>query len=328
MMQLKQIARLLVRILIGVMFITTAILKLYSIDQFEIYIYSFNIFNFIYCSIVARLLICVEFMIGGFLIFNIQYRKTWWFTMAVMIGFTLFLIYVAVFREDTNCHCFGELIELNPIHSILKNLLTILLLLFIFRTKEKNFKGKKVVAWLIPSLAFIFSFIIITPDALYNLFRSKHHNFNDVYFYEIQKDTTLHTQLIPEVIVCENTDSIVIHKEKKEFQLDTGSYVIGFMASGCPYCRLSVKKIDAFFKAHQLPEERCIIFMWGGDKAFLYFWKETQVYHYQYRNINPYIAIDLTFGVFPLYILVKNKKVINVFDFRELSEKEVVNFFK
>ena len=39
-----------------------------------------------------------------------------------MIGFTLFLIYTAIYRNDANCHCFGSFIEINPVESIIKNI--------------------------------------------------------------------------------------------------------------------------------------------------------------------------------------------------------------
>lgn len=324
-MNIKQIFRTLIRLLIGIMFIITAILKLISIDNFEIYIYSFNLFSLFLSSIVARLLICVELIIGFFLIFKIFYRYTWWFTMLMMIGFTLFLIYVAIFRNDSNCHCFGDLVELDPIHSIIKNGITILFLLFIYRIKEKGLKWQKALAWVIPTLALFISFIIITPDKFYIFFTSKQYGFDDTYFYDIQKDTTLNTQLIPKI---KDSSEVFVLKEKNHFQLDSGNYIIGFMASGCTYCQLSVKKIDAIFNYHHLPKDRSLFLMWGNDKSFINFWKSTEIYTYHYRLIDPYVAIDLTAGIFPLYILVKNNKVVKAFDYRGISENELVDFLR
>ena len=96
-----------IRIMIGGMFIIAAILKLISIDEFEIYIYSFNVFSFLVTTFVSRLLIAGEFILGLFLILKINYKFTWRATLIMLMLFTLFLIHVAIFRNDDNCHCFG-----------------------------------------------------------------------------------------------------------------------------------------------------------------------------------------------------------------------------
>ena len=53
--------------LVGGVFIIAAILKLISIDEFEIYIYSFNIFSFLLTTFVSRIIIIGEFILGLFL---------------------------------------------------------------------------------------------------------------------------------------------------------------------------------------------------------------------------------------------------------------------
>ena len=113
---------------IGSVFIIAAILKLISVDEFEIYIYSFDIFSFLLTTFVSRFIIIGEFVLGLFLILKINYKITWRFAFISLILFTLFLIYVAIFRNDDNCHCFGELVELSPLESIVKNLILIFLL--------------------------------------------------------------------------------------------------------------------------------------------------------------------------------------------------------
>ena len=128
---MKDIVKNILRIGIGSVFIIAAILKLISIDEFEIYIYSFNIFNFFFITILSRLLIVGEFVLGVFMFFKIQYQFTWKTILTIQILFTLFLVYVVTFRDDSNCHCFGDLVELSPTQSILKNILIIGALFFL-----------------------------------------------------------------------------------------------------------------------------------------------------------------------------------------------------
>ena len=62
---------------VGSVFIIAAILKLISIDEFEIYIYSFDIFSFLLTTFVSRFIIIGEFVLGLFLILKINYKITW-----------------------------------------------------------------------------------------------------------------------------------------------------------------------------------------------------------------------------------------------------------
>ena len=122
------------------MFIIAAILKLISIDSFEIYIYSFGLLNFLFTTIFSRLLIVGELLIGLMFIFKMKYKLVWRTTLIIQILFTLFLIYVMIFRNDDNCHCFGDLIELSPLESIIKNVAIIGVLFLIKTTRLQGYK--------------------------------------------------------------------------------------------------------------------------------------------------------------------------------------------
>ena len=75
------------RILIGCVFITSAILKYLAIDVFDLYIYEHNLFNLAITSTLTRLLIAAEFALGVFLIGNITIRFTYILTYIFLIGF-------------------------------------------------------------------------------------------------------------------------------------------------------------------------------------------------------------------------------------------------
>ena len=128
----------LINIGIGSVFIIAAILKLISIDEFEIYIYSFNILSFLLTTFVSRIIIAAEFALGLLLILNRNCKFIRRVTLIVLASFTLFLIYAAIFRHDSNCHCFGELIQLNPIQSIIKNLILIVFLIIGQQTTDNS----------------------------------------------------------------------------------------------------------------------------------------------------------------------------------------------
>lgn len=297
------VVKFILRILIGAFFITTAILKLLSLDSFEIYIYSFNIFSFNLCAIIARLVIAAELLVGAFLIAKILYKPTWWLTLLMLVGFTFLLVYVAIFRQDSNCHCMGDLVELNPAYSIIKNLITIVLLFFIRKEEDYQFKGKKVVGIVLAVLALGVPFILFPTDATYNLFKKSDSNVNEKSFEQFMQDSVA-----------------------QSLNIQDGNYVLGYLASGCKYCKLSAKKINTMVENNQLDTNKVVFIIWGGDESIQKFKEETDATHFRYAKISPIEAIQLVSGQFPTYVLVKDGKPVEAMDIRGLNDNKIRSF--
>ena len=297
------VVKFILRILIGAFFITTAILKLLSLDSFEIYIYSFNIFSFNLCAIIARLVIAAELLVGAFLIAKILYKPTWWLTLLMLVGFTFFLVYVAIFRQDSNCHCMGDLVELNPAYSIIKNLITIVLLFFIRKEEDYQFKGKKAVGIVLAVLALGVPFILFPTDATYNLFKKSDNNVNEKSFEQFIQDSVAQSR-----------------------NIQVGNYGLGYSGSGCKYCKLSAKKINTMVENNQLDTNKVVFIIWGGDESIQKFKEETDATHFRYAKISPIEAIQLVSGQFPTYVLVKDGKPVEAMDIRGLNDNKIRSF--
>ena len=74
MHNIQSILKMVIRIGIGLFFIVSAVLKLLSLDSFELYIYSFNIVNFVWSGLVARAIIACEILVGVLLIAKVRYK--------------------------------------------------------------------------------------------------------------------------------------------------------------------------------------------------------------------------------------------------------------
>lgn len=297
------IMKFILRILIGAFFITTAILKLLSLDSFEIYIYSFNLFSFDLCGIIARLVIAGEMLLGTLLISKILYKQAWWLTMLMLMGFTLFLIYVAIFRHDTNCHCMGDVVQLNPAWSIVKNIITMALLLLIRNEKDYHFRGKVAVGVTLLIASLGVPFILFPTDAAYNLILKSDNAVDEKRFDQFLQDSLAQT-----------------------LHIDQGNYVLGYLSSGCKYCKLSGQKINTMVENNQLDTNKIIILIWGSDKSIEKFKKETGATHFRYAKIDPVEAIQIVNGQFPTYVFVKNGKIVNAADLRGLNDKQLKEF--
>ena len=295
------ISRLTIRLLLGVFFIGTAVLKLLSIDNFEVYIYSFGIVNFVTVTLLSRLLIFIELLIGISLILKICFKQIWWLTILMMVGFTLFLIYAAIFRNDSNCHCFGDLIELDPRQSIIKNIITIALLFFIRKEQSLDYKPvlKKWLVGVSIAVSFIIPFVLVPMDIIYNRIYSEKENINTDAFYENLNDSAY-------------------------VELHQGRYLINYALAGCKYCRIGAEKVTMMIDRHGISHDRLKFFIGGSDEAIDKFIEITGTSDYQHWKIPAPQFMAITFGQFPLYVFIEDGKVMNAGDFRMVDDKLIM----
>ena len=321
MSQLKN----LIRISIGSMFVIAAILKLISIDEFEIYIFSFNVISFLFTTFVSRIIIAGEFVLGLFLIFKINYKFTRRLTLTVLASFTLFLIYAAIFRHDNNCHCFGELVELSPLESIVKNLVMIALLMLERQKLEPEpIEGKNIststssVTEIVQSSKFkvlsstflvLAVFIISPPDSIYKMIYSTEKEVSSIDLYK-SFDEVVKIDFNEEEIVF---DTISVFKEKD-------NQLIVIASSGCKYCKIGLKKLSLMMKKAGISSDDVDVFIWGSPDGIIDFRKETMTEDFAYWHIMPNKAIGITYGRFPVFIMIKNKNITNVGDFRDIDD--------
>ena len=312
------------RIGIGGMFVIAAILTLMSIDEFEIYIYSFNILDFLLTSFVSRIIIAGEFILGLFLILKVNYKFTWNATMTVLILFTLFLIYTAIFRNDTNCHCFGELVELSPVESIIKNVIAMILLSIDkwtnlkpqsskfnaqsskLKVQRSKFKAQSLIA----TSTLLIVFVVSPPDVIYNKIYSEE---KEISSYVLQEsfDDIVKINFENETIVLDSTAVL----ETRERNL-----MIAIVSSGCKYCHLGVKKLSMIMKRKGTDTGNVNIFIWGSDDGILNFIKETDTEDLSYWKINPRQAIEITYGRFPVFIWLEDGEIVDIGDFRNITK--------
>lgn len=305
------------RIGIGGMFVIAAILKLMSIDEFEIYIYSFNVLDFLLTSFVSRIIIAGEFILGLFLILKVNYKFTWNTTMTVLILFTLFLIYTAIFRNDTNCHCFGELVELSPVESIIKNVIAMILLSIDkwtnLKVQSSNLKvqiSTLKAQSLIATSTLLIVFVVSPPDVIYNKIYSEE---KEISSYVLQEsfDDIVKINFENDTIVLDSTAVL----ETRERNL-----MIAIVSSGCKYCHLGVKKLSMIMKRKGTDTGNVNIFIWGSDDGILNFIKETDTEDLSYWKINPRQAIEITYGRFPVFIWLEDGEIVDIGDFRNITK--------
>ena len=244
--------------------------------------------------------------------------------MIVLILFTLFLIYVAIFRNDTNCHCFGELVELSPVESIIKNVIAMILLSIdkwtnlkpqsstlkvqrsTFKVQRSKFKAQSLIA--ISTLLIVF--VVSPPDVIYNKIYSEEKEISS-YVLQDSFDDIVKINFENDTIVLDSTAVL----ETRERNL-----MIAIVSSGCKYCHLGVKKLSMIMKRKGTDTGNVNIFIWGSDDGILNFIKETDTEDLSYWKINPRQAIEITYGRFPVFIWLEDGEIVDIGDFRNITK--------
>jgi uncharacterized membrane protein YphA (DoxX/SURF4 family)/thiol-disulfide isomerase/thioredoxin len=138
----------LVRIIIAFLFIISAVAKLMPIEFFEKQLVSisvkpgllFEFTNWCTAPYWARAIIISELFLGISLLIPFFQRKlTIPLSISMLIIFIChLLLQITLYGNSGNCGCMGELIPMSPLNAIFKNIITILLLIYLYFSFKKT----------------------------------------------------------------------------------------------------------------------------------------------------------------------------------------------
>lgn len=300
----KEIAPIALKVLLGLVFIASAILKIFDMDKFEIYIYSYHFFSLNFSFLVARAAIIIELVFGIGLVSNALHKLYWWGSVAMLLGYTLLLIYALLMGRTDSCHCFGDFLQLDPKQSLVKNGVLMLLFLLVYSVKE----WKTPFRWLIFCLALMASTIgvfVTSPPDNYTSAYDSDQNLQDELFYNLLNESPL--------------DSL---------NLQEGKQVVCFFSTGCEFCQMAAQKLSLMQQFYGFPAENITYVFMGSEEGIAKFYEKSQ--SAVYRNILCDNVIDLLKainGQFPTIVFLEGGEVIYEYGFRDMKEAEIKVFF-
>ncbi|GAW90471.1 hypothetical protein FPS14_contig00062-0005 [Flavobacterium psychrophilum] len=160
-----------IRILISFLFIISAIAKMYpspyfAISTFEVkQLYPLG-FSEIIAPWFSRILIGIELALGILILQNNFLRKLiipiTILLLAVFVGHLSYVTFLSG-GNTGNCGCFGELIPMTPIQAIIKNIIAIFLLVYLFFLLSKTNDKKNFYVVIGITLATIISLFLLAP---------------------------------------------------------------------------------------------------------------------------------------------------------------------
>ena len=282
MNSIKKHLPLIVRILVSALFLLSAVAKSFPIWAFEKQLVDLGIIDWCYAPHLARLIIALETAIA-IAILQKHYLKTFVIpvTIILLIGFCAHLGIQMVEHGamNGNCGCFGQLIPMTPIEAFIKNVITILMLVYLYRNVENKPKGEnKFVVILFIYFLSAFLMFFLFPFCPCSKTKTP-----EITVPQIISDTTTTDSLkIDSAVVKDTTKGkgIEIVKQKdsvkkievdlgptktvskfaiynnfsgKSVNLDEGKKIVCLFVPGCDHCRDAAKELAILKKKNNLP---------------------------------------------------------------------------
>lgn len=299
----NSIGKTTLKVLLGLVFIVSAVLKIVDMDRFEIYVYSYHFFSLNFSFLAARAAIIAELVLGIGLVSNTLHKMYWWGSVAMLLGYTLLLIYALHLGRTDSCHCFGDFLQLDPKQSLVKNGVLMLLFLLVYRMESKQTPF----GWLILCLAVMAStigvFVASPPDNLTSC-SNPDQNLQKELFDEMLDETPLDT-----------------------LSLREGKQVVAFFSTGCEYCQMAAQKLSLMQRFHGFPADNITFVFMGSEDGITRFYDESASAHYR-SVLYPDVVrlLKVINGNFPVIVLMDNGEVVHEYGFRNMREDEIKAF--
>lgn len=295
------IIRWVLRVLVAAVFVFSAVSKIVGIDQFELYLFSFGFFPLNFCFILARLCIGAELVLALFTLCGWFPRTMRLVTSGVLLVFTLFLCYAALIGRNDNCQCFGQMVNLNPMQSMLKNAILLALVLVLYRLTppKPRMRPHWTVASVLAAVALLaVPFGLSIPD---NWFFGPGQRYNE---------SALQSAIEPQ-------------GELYAYGVGKDRRLVAFVTPKCPYCKMARQKLDSILKRHNIPSSKLVYIEPRGIGDI----REAKLIPVQLFSNITYDSITRTSSR-PLVILLDGTKVVATYHLRNIDEDQIAKFFK
>jgi uncharacterized membrane protein YphA (DoxX/SURF4 family) len=283
-----------IRIIIAALFLVSAFAKiypdpsmLYSISKFEFtQLYPMG-FGREFSAFLSRFLIGIEFALGFLIILPFNLKKVVIPSTILMLAFFCVHLTTEILTAGNkgNCGCFGSLLPMTPLQALIKNLISIGLLILLYSKFKDLLKSRN-------SLASVGSLTLACIAALFLMIpmKSQPNKQKDIPIIEesgVNKEVSFDTVSKEEnrAKVIEKDTSKVTQtkdlgpkKKKSGFaklfpKIDEGKKVLCFFAPTCDHCMATAKELTELKRVNPNFPDVYVIFMDEGPEEIPAFFK-------------------------------------------------------
>ncbi|MFW5851786.1 MAG: MauE/DoxX family redox-associated membrane protein [Bacteroidota bacterium] len=291
----KRIIYSIISVSIGIVFIFSALSKLFPVQLFESVLVEGYFSTWTLAPYIARVIIAVELLLGVFFILNKYFsKKVFRVAMFILVVFTVHL-FVLLFMQgnEGNCMCFGDVLSMTPLQSIVKNLILLacIILLFLRHHSLEYFVPKYV--YIIVTL-----FVFFTPFALRPFFLSS---------------TERGTEKLHK--------ALYLHEFNTEVRLDSAKHVVAFLTYTCPHCRVAAYKMYVMKKKN--PRLPLYFFLLGNPEDKSEFFEETKAENISYQVLSQNEFFVRAGMRVPAIYYIEDDHVVKIVSYADLSQREI-----
>ncbi|MFM1549482.1 MAG: DoxX family protein [Lentisphaeria bacterium] len=265
--------RIICRWLVALVFILSALTKLFPIQFFESMLVNINIAaDRPSAGHMARLLVALELVLGiGLLQRQLLRRCFLPVTMLLLVAFSLYLVHFG-YNEGWNesCGCFGKWLSMTPISAIIKNVVMLAMLGFDFRGGEKDPKF----SWIFPStlilvaLAGVYAVSGMPRDVVSIVPQQtaggsdENGDDSDTEIDVSENNGTDATQVVPPppspFAVFDD-----VPKMPKDFDMKQGQCLVSFFNPDCEHCKEMAYELGEIYR--ETESDMAIYFVFFGE---------------------------------------------------------------
>lgn len=289
-------------------------------ESFELYIFSFQLMGFDMCALASRILIGVELILGLGLVSGIWRRAVNWLCAVMLGGFSLFLVWRMALGDEESCHCFGELLDMNPWQSLLKNAVLGGLLAVGWGSPVCDVVDWAQCLWkrLNTRLCRILSALAVTVAVFVTIFCCRPPGF----YYRLVRHTT-------------DLSVEAWHQNTSDWGVDEGRGVFLLFSPLCEHCQHCAAKVQTIIDRNNLDTSYFhVVFTTVTDRPEDM--KKLVPYFYDKAGIEPFAFdtrimgyeefIPMTDGIMPLVCLFEDGVLVKEYSYNSLDEAFLVNF--
>lgn len=317
-----------IKLFIAFVFIFSGIIKLFPIVAFEAQIHARGITNWMMLSILARLLIGIEIFIGfGFLQKSFLKKFFIPFSLLLLLIYSVDLVRVIVTSGgESNCGCFGQIIEFTSAEALIKNILMGSLLVYFYKNIKDEKKGMVAFQFVLFLIAVLPVFLLFpikqlkTPDKI--SIEQKKNEIDTIKTISPNIDKNLINHSLEQTAELKEKPVKLNTKEKnllrslsslnnfdseKNVDFSKGEKIIAFLSLDCDLCEHAASIFHIVGNEVNLPK---VYFMFLGEKN-----QVTKFFKLSKTSFPYKILDDMEFFTFiknypPRILFLKNGKLI------------------
>ena len=212
--------------LTGLVFLMSALTKLYPIEPFEFTFIDLGIAGWDTAPFMARFLIGLEFLCAAFLILNFNMRRV---TIPLVSGLLLFfccyLSWIMIRGNVGNCGCFGSFIPMTPLQALAKNIILLSACCFLYFAHSRfTYPRSRIIFFVLLTVSMALPFILNVVDL-----QTSQNLRPDKVNYQMPLDILYHSR---------NPQN-----KPPSVNLYQGKFILAYLSLTCPHCRIAAQKI-------------------------------------------------------------------------------------